>query len=82
MADGMNKPAIRFAGFTDAWERRKLGDIFKYEQPQAYMLGNSVRFQNCLELPVGMFSQLHKQKRRKQTKSLIRSILHRPKIKG
>lgn len=24
MADGMNKPAIRFAGFTDAWEQRKL----------------------------------------------------------
>lgn len=45
-------------------------------------LGNSVWFQNCLELPVGMFLQLHKQKQRKQTKSLIRSILHRPKIKG
>ena len=29
MADGMNKPAIRFAGFTDAWEQRKLGDIGK-----------------------------------------------------
>ena len=28
MADGMNKPAIRFAGFTDAWEQRKLGDCF------------------------------------------------------
>ena len=27
MADGMNKPTIRFAGFTDAWEQRKLGDI-------------------------------------------------------
>ena len=24
----MNKPAIRFAGFTDAWEQRKLGDCF------------------------------------------------------
>ena len=23
----MNKPAIRFAGFTDAWEQRKLGEI-------------------------------------------------------
>ena len=22
------KPAIRFAGFTDAWEQRKLGDIY------------------------------------------------------
>ena len=27
MADGMNKPAIRFAGFTDAWEQRKLSEI-------------------------------------------------------
>ena len=27
MADGMNKPAIRFAGFTDAWEQRKLKEI-------------------------------------------------------
>ena len=27
MADGMNKPVIRFAGFTDAWEQRKLGEL-------------------------------------------------------
>ena len=27
MADGMNKPAIRFAGFTDAWEQRKFEEI-------------------------------------------------------
>ena len=27
MADGMNKPAIRFAGFTDAWEQRKVQDV-------------------------------------------------------
>ena len=27
MADGMNKPAIRFAGFTDAWEQRKLVNL-------------------------------------------------------
>jgi type I restriction enzyme S subunit len=26
----MSKPAIRFAGFTDAWEQRKLGEIFDY----------------------------------------------------
>ena len=30
MADGMNKPAIRFAGFTDAWEQRKLGEVFNF----------------------------------------------------
>lgn len=44
-------------------------------------LGNSVRFQNCLELPEDMFLRLLKQRRRKQLKSLILSILHRPKIK-
>ena len=27
MADGMNKPAIRFAGFTDAWEQRKVQGV-------------------------------------------------------
>ncbi|WP_455648206.1 restriction endonuclease subunit S [Lonepinella koalarum] len=27
MSENNNVPAIRFAGFTDAWERRKLGDI-------------------------------------------------------
>ena len=25
--DGKDKPEIRFAGFTDAWEQRKLGDV-------------------------------------------------------
>ena len=28
MADYAKTPAIRFAGFTDAWEQRKLGDCF------------------------------------------------------
>ena len=27
MAETMNKPAIRFAEFTDAWEQRKLGEL-------------------------------------------------------
>ena len=31
-------PEIRFKGFTDAWEQRKLGDILKYEQPQPYIV--------------------------------------------
>lgn len=57
-----NKPKIRFKGFDDAWEQRKVSELFR--------------------VTVGMFLQRHKQKRRKQTKSLIRSILHRPKIKG
>ena len=28
MADAANTPQIRFAGFTDVWEQRKLGDVF------------------------------------------------------
>nr|WP_308520546.1 restriction endonuclease subunit S [uncultured Stomatobaculum sp.] len=28
MAKNVQKPAIRFQGFTDAWEQRKLGDCF------------------------------------------------------
>ena len=32
--NGSNFPEIRFAGFTDAWEQRKFGDIVdKYEDP-------------------------------------------------
>ena len=29
MAEKSKKPAIRFAGFTDAWEQRKLGELVK-----------------------------------------------------
>ena len=32
MADGMNKPAIRFAGFTDAWEQRKFSELVQIER--------------------------------------------------
>ena len=27
--NGANIPEIRFAGFTDAWEQRKLGEVFE-----------------------------------------------------
>ena len=27
MQDNEKKPALRFKGFTDPWEQRKLGDI-------------------------------------------------------
>ena len=29
MADQTNKPSIRFAGFTDPWEQRKLGELYE-----------------------------------------------------
>ena len=45
------KPAIRFKGFTDDWEQRKLGDIFKYEQPQAYIVA-STEYDDRYKTPV------------------------------
>ena len=32
-----NTPQIRFAGFTDAWEQRKLSDLFEERNEQAPM---------------------------------------------
>ena len=36
--NGEDKPELRFFGFTDAWEQRRLGDILKYEQPTKYIV--------------------------------------------
>ena len=36
--NGENYPEIRFRGFTDAWEQRKLGEIFEYERPDKYIV--------------------------------------------
>ncbi|CCF02500.1 Type I restriction-modification system, specificity subunit S [Streptococcus macedonicus ACA-DC 198] len=33
--NGEDKPEIRFAGFTDAWEQRKLGDVFDERSERA-----------------------------------------------
>ena len=35
--DGANVPEIRFAGFTDAWEQRKVGDLLVERNEQAPM---------------------------------------------
>ena len=45
------KPQIRFAGFDDAWEQRKLGEMFKYEQPQAYIV-ESTEYDDRYKIPV------------------------------
>ncbi len=45
------KPQIRFKGFSEDWERRKLGEIFKYEQPQAYIV-KSTEYNDKYETPV------------------------------
>lgn len=49
--DGSIVPEIRFAGFAEAWEQRKLGDIFKYEQPQAYIV-ESTEYDDKNDIPV------------------------------
>ncbi|WP_102399630.1 restriction endonuclease subunit S [Haloimpatiens massiliensis] len=36
--NGEKFPELRFPGFTDPWEQRKLGDILKYEQPTKYIV--------------------------------------------
>mgnify|MGYP004482904615 CR=1 FL=1 len=49
--DGENMPSIRFKGFTDSWEQRKLGNVFKYEQPQPYIV-ESTEYDDCYDIPV------------------------------
>ena len=36
MAEKSKKPAIRFAGFTEAWEQRKLGDLASFSKGYGY----------------------------------------------
>ena len=49
--EGKNVPEIRFKEFTEPWERRKLGDIFKYEQPQTYIV-ESTEYDERYKTPV------------------------------
>ena len=44
-------PQIRFKGFTEAWEQRKLGDLLQYEQPQKYIVVSS-EYDDSFEIPV------------------------------
>lgn len=46
-----NIPKLRFKGYEDAWEQRKLGDIFKYEQPQPYIV-TSTKYDDKNDIPV------------------------------
>lgn len=46
-----NVPQLRFKGYEDAWEQRKLGDIFKYEQPQPYIV-TSTKYDDKNDIPV------------------------------
>ena len=48
---GEKTPKIRFSGFTKDWEQRKLGEIFKYEQPQPYIV-KCTEYDDINEIPV------------------------------
>ena len=49
--DGSDIPEIRFTGFTEAWEQRKLGDLLQYEQPQKYIVISS-EYDDSFDIPV------------------------------
>ena len=49
--DSSNIPEIRFAGFTEAWEQRKLGELLQYEQPQKYIVISS-EYNDSFDIPV------------------------------
>ena len=44
-------PQIRFNGYSDAWEERKLGEIFNYEQPTKYIV-KSTEYDDTFNTPV------------------------------
>ena len=44
-------PQLRFEGFTDDWEERKLGEIFNYEQPTKYIV-KSTEYDDTFNTPV------------------------------
>ncbi|MBQ9390842.1 MAG: restriction endonuclease subunit S [Lachnospiraceae bacterium] len=46
-----NTPNIRFKGFIDDWEQRKLGEVLKYEQPGPYIV-SSTDYDDSYETPV------------------------------
>ncbi|MGJ3977798.1 restriction endonuclease subunit S [Levilactobacillus brevis] len=52
MKDNQAKyPQLRFKGFVDPWEQRKLGELLKYEQPTKYMV-KSTDYDDKFETPV------------------------------
>jgi len=51
MVEKTTTPRIRFAGFTDPWEQRKLGELLRYEQPQPYIV-NSADYDDTNLTPV------------------------------
>ncbi|MFT8325397.1 restriction endonuclease subunit S, partial [Oenococcus sicerae] len=46
-----NIPELRFQGFSDPWEKRKLGDLLSYEQPTNYIV-ESTDYNENFDTPV------------------------------
>ena len=46
-----NVPKLRFPGFTEDWEQRKLGEVFEYERPDAYIV-KSDNYSDEYDIPV------------------------------
>lgn len=49
--NGQEYPELRFPGFTEPWEQRKLGEILEYEQPGPYIV-DSTDYDNSYSTPV------------------------------
>lgn len=49
--NGEKVPELRFAGFADDWEERKLGEVFNYEQPTKYIV-KSTEYDDNFNTPV------------------------------
>lgn len=49
--NGQKVPELRFKGFADDWEERKLGEIFNYEQPTKYIV-KSTEYDDTFNTPV------------------------------
>ena len=68
MAEKSKKPAIRFAGFTEAWEQRKLGELMTVTSVkrihQSDWMGSGVRFLRARDI-------VAKQKNEKITEPLF-----------
>ncbi len=50
-SDAETTPKIRFKGFTDAWEQRKLREVFDYERPDTYIV-KSDKYSDTYSTPV------------------------------
>lgn len=53
--NGTNVPEIRFDGFTDAWEQRKLSNVAKFSKGNGYSKGDL----SCLGTPIILYGRLY-----------------------